>query len=205
MSKNASLVSIGTATLAFFATSAPAATVSLYDAVGDPKSTSVKAGESFTVTVRLTADQSFVGYSLFLTDPGFTADTRFTLRDRASLTAGNPFTDSSTADAAFDADPIDDMTQDLGYTSADAADAGVYDLMSLSISSDLTLTPGDYTILFHAFSGLTTASFDDETLVDSSGYTINITPVPEPSSFAAVMAATLCLVGRRRPSRGRGA
>lgn len=180
------------------ATGASAATLSLSDAVGDANAATVVAGQPFTVTLQLTAEQAFQGYSIFLNDPAFVDSGRFTINNLTRLVT-NPFTDANSPDDSFLNDPIDAMTSDLGYTSngPDAA-AGTYDLMAVTITPDVALATGTYAIGFDPTSGLTTAELTDVSFTNPTGYSVSVVAVPEPSTLAVLTALAFGGLIRRR-------
>ena len=180
------------------ATAAPQ--IYLFDSTAPTNAITVHPGDSFTLTIKLTSDITFYGFSAYLQDTSYTDTESFTITNRTRL-ATNPFqavdeNTDSTPDVT--ADPIDDLTADLGYTKGESTiSPGMWDLMTIRVSTSLTATAGNHTIQFDIGSVLADANFEP-VYFDNLNSTYTLTVVsPEPSlmGFFPLAAA---LIRRRR-------
>jgi hypothetical protein len=196
---------IGFTVVAAFA-SAPATAapqIFLFDGTAPTNAITVHPGDSFTLTIKLTSDRAFYGFSAYLQDTSYTDTANFTITNR-TLLATYPFQavdENTDSTPDLTADPIDDLSADLGYTKGDATIApGTWDLMTIRVFTSLAATAGSHTIQFDIGSVLADANFEP-VYFDNLNATYAVTVVsPEPSLMGFVPLAAAMLRRRRKGS-----
>lgn len=174
--------------------------LAIEDGSGDPASVTVAPGGSFTVGVRLTADQSFVGTSFNIQTAG-QAISALTITARA-WNPSSPLTVPMSSDSNVVGLPQAVLSpsngSDLGYLASDVlipVAAGSYQLENVTLSVASNLPAGQYS-LFTVNGNMASGDFQDIALLDSAPYTITVV-VPEPGMIGLLALGALPLVRRR--------
>ncbi len=185
------------ASLSITPTVTAATGLSISDSIGDPNAISIAPGDTFTITMRLSATaEQLLGTTYSLVIPG-AGSGKFTLVARDVIgTAFSDLTASNVADTVL----TNAATVDLGGLVANLnnpAQPGVLYLATYTIASNPTLAPGIYTIQSGSNSVALNSGFDSIPLATST-YQVNV--VPEPGTAALVFGGLgmLSILRRRR-------
>jgi MYXO-CTERM domain-containing protein len=170
--------------------------LSLTDSIGAPNAISISPGQSFSITMTLTATtEQLIGAGYSLVAPGAGAG-KFTLVSRDVV--GTPFSDLIVANVS-NTTVSDVATVNLGgLVESTPVQPGSYFLANYVISSSATLSPGIYTLQADPNAVAPDPSFNSVPLSTS---TYQVTVVPEPGTAALALGGLGLLGALRRPRK----
>jgi hypothetical protein len=173
-----------------------AAGISLTDNIGDPTAISISPGQSFSITLRLSATtEQLIGAGYSLVAPGAGAG-KFTLVSRDIV--GTPFSDPVVSNVSNTV-LSDIATVNLGgLVDATPVQPGSYFLANYVIASSPTLSPGVYTLQGDPNAVASDPAF---TSIPLSTSTYQVTVVPEPGTAALAFVGLGVLSALRRQRR----
>jgi hypothetical protein len=171
-------------------------------ALGPGTGTTVVQGQSFNMTISITAGEPFDGVTIFLLS---SASNSMDVTGRSNVWSGPNSLADPNAGSITGFLPTAGNSADFGYTGSGGGGgvgppnipAGTYNVETLTIATPANLTPGPYTITTGVGSELTDAAFDEFPLPQTT-YQVTVTAAPEPASLSLLMLSFGGLLVRRR-------
>lgn len=183
------------------------ATLQIEDSVifGNPTSTSINPGDSFSVTISISSapSETLAGLSYFLTSAGPTTGVfQITGRDTISSSFSDLTTTNPNVVLGGSLDPVNN--NDLGGSLADVFSPigpGTFFVSTINFSSLASTPVGVYTITFPSLTAsYLNGALDEQSFSSLGSYTVTVIPEPTTMALLAGSLTAIMVLRRRRTS-----